>query len=316
MSARRSLLITAGFVGAFALGLWARPHVDTIDVNRDESRKSASSAPSATSSDARAAEARRVAVTTPKARVERMPVSPMSEELHERLQPLLRKGTKMAIAADGFKDGEQFAALVHASRNLDVNFMVLKDRVLTQKKSLVDFVRSGKGIAGFHCATLTLYNYPEFGEMLGGYYLRSIVPTNRVAQKVGILKVEDQKHPATKMLGASWTINEEFYEFGTTVWDASRPNENVSQVGRLPIPLAFTRDRVHVLLSLDTEKMDVSDLPQIKKGGDYPQAWSREFGKGRIFYTSLGHREDVWTTDQMFRAHVLGGIRYALRLEN
>ena len=185
-----------------------------------------------------------------------------------------------------------------------------------QKKSLVDFVRSGKGIAGFHCATLTLYNYPEFGEMLGGYYLRSIVPTNRVAQKVGILKVEDQKHPATKMLGASWTINEEFYEFGTTVWDASRPNENVSQVGRLPIPIAFTRDRVHVLLSLDTEKMDVSDLPQIKKGGDYPQAWSREFGKGRIFYTSLGHREDVWTTDQMFRAHVLGGIRYALRLEN
>ena len=185
-----------------------------------------------------------------------------------------------------------------------------------QKKSLVDFVRGGKGIAGFHCATLTLYNYPEFGEMLGGYYLRSIVPTNRVAQKVGVLKVEDQKHPATRMLGASWTINEEFYEFGTTVWDASKPNENVSQVGRLPIPLAFTRDRVHVLLSLDTEKMDVSDLPQIKKGGDYPQAWSREFGKGRIFYTSLGHREDVWTTDQMFRAHVLGGIRYALRLEN
>ena len=144
MSARRSLLITAGFVGAFALGLWARPHVDTIDVNRDESRKSASSAPSATSYDARAAEARRVAVTTPKARVERVPVSPMSEELHERLQPLLRKGTKMAIAADGFKDGEQFAALVHASRNLDVNFMVLKDRVLTQKKSLVAAIRELK----------------------------------------------------------------------------------------------------------------------------------------------------------------------------
>lgn len=185
-----------------------------------------------------------------------------------------------------------------------------------QKQALVDFVRNGKGIAGFHCATLTLYNYPQFGEMLGGYYLRSIVPTNRIAQKTSVLKVEDQKHPATKMLGPSWTLSEEFYEFGTTVWDASKPNENVSQVGRLPIPIAFTRDRVHVLLSLDTEKTDVSDLAQIKKGGDYPQAWSREFGKGRIFYTTLGHRDDIWTNDQMFRAHALGGIRYALGLEN
>jgi len=68
----------------------------------------------------------------------------MSAELHEKLQPLLRKGTKMEIAADGFKDGEQFAALAHASRNLDINFMVLKDRVVTQKKSLVAAIRELK----------------------------------------------------------------------------------------------------------------------------------------------------------------------------
>jgi type 1 glutamine amidotransferase len=187
-----------------------------------------------------------------------------------------------------------------------------------QKNAIVEFVRNGKALVGVHCASLTLYDYPEFGEVLGGYYRRSIVPTSLLAQnKIGVLKVEDPTHPATKMLGGSWPLVEEFYQFGTAVWDASRPTENISQVGRLHIPMPFSRDRVHVLLSLDTEHTDISDLgPEIKKGGDYPQAWSRTFGKGRSFYTALGHREDIWATDPVFRAHVLGGIRWALGLEN
>jgi type 1 glutamine amidotransferase len=186
-----------------------------------------------------------------------------------------------------------------------------------QKQALVDYVRGGHGLIGVHCATLTLYDYPEFGKLFGGYYRRSIVPTSRIDEKhVGVLKVEDQTHPATKMLGGSWPLVEEFYQFGTEVWNASRPTENVSQVGRLPIPLAFSRDQVHVLLSLDTEKMDISDLgPEIRKGGDYPQAWTRTDGRGRIFYTALGHREDIWSNDPVFRAHVAGGIRWALSLE-
>jgi type 1 glutamine amidotransferase len=188
----------------------------------------------------------------------------------------------------------------------------------TQKQAIVDFVRNGKALVGVHCASLTLYDYPEFGEVLGGYYRRSIVPTNLVtAGKIAVLKVEDTAHPATKMLGGSWPLNEEFYQFGTAVWGASRPAEQISQVGRLHIPMAFSRDRVHVLLSLDTDKTDISDLgPEIKKGGDYPQAWSRTFGKGRSFYTALGHRDDIWSNDPVFRAHVTGGIRWALGLEN
>jgi type 1 glutamine amidotransferase len=186
-----------------------------------------------------------------------------------------------------------------------------------QKRAIVDYVRNGKALVGVHCASLTLYDYPEFGEVLGGYYRRSIIPATRVGQKIGVLKVEDRSHPATRALGASWPVAEEFYQFGTAIWDASRPTEQISQVGRLHIPMAFSRDRVHVLLSLDTEKTDVSDLgPEVVKGGDYPQAWTRTFGKGRSFYTSLGHREDIWSTDQLFRAHVTGGIRWALGLEN
>jgi type 1 glutamine amidotransferase len=187
----------------------------------------------------------------------------------------------------------------------------------TQKRAIVDYVRNGKALVGVHCASLTLYDYPEFGEVIGGYYRRSIIPTNVVGQKMGVLKVEDPSHPATKMMNGSWTVGEEFYQFGTAVWDASRPTEQISQVGRLHIPMAFSRDRVHVLLSLDTQKTDISDLgPEITKGGDYPQAWSRTFGKGRSFYTSLGHRDDIWSSDPTFRAHVIGGIRWALGIES
>jgi type 1 glutamine amidotransferase len=87
-----------------------------------------------------------------------------------------------------------------------------------QKKALLDFVRSGKGFIGAHCAALTFYNYPEFGEMLGGYYRRSVLQN-----RIGVLTVEDPSHPATKMLGGSWPLVDEFYHFGTAPWDAAYP---------------------------------------------------------------------------------------------
>jgi type 1 glutamine amidotransferase len=79
--------------------------------------------------------------------------------------------------------------------------------------------------------------------------------------------------------------------------------------------MGFSRERVHVLLSIDSELSDLTGQPEMVKGGDYPQAWWREFGEGRTFYTSLGHRDDLWSNDPVFRAHILGGIRWALRLE-
>lgn len=180
-----------------------------------------------------------------------------------------------------------------------------------QKRALLDFVRNGKGFIGVHCAALTFYNYPEFGEMLGGYYRRSVKQN-----KIAILKVEDPNHPATRMLGPSWPLVDEFYLFGTAPWDASRPKDNVDVLFGNHIPMGFSRERVHVLLSLDTAHTDLSGLPDMTAGGDYPQAWSRSYGKGRSFYTALGHRDDIWSNDPVFRAHILGGIRWALGLEN
>ena len=172
-----------------------------------------------------------------------------------------------------------------------------------QKKSLVDFVRGGKALIGAHCASLTFYNYPEFGEMLGGYFNRNL-PQGTIA----VLKVEDSKHPATKMLGTSWPLVDEFYLFGSAPWDAARPDENIDVLFKNKIPMGFSRDKVHVLLSLDTERMDMTKQPNLKRGGDYPQAWTKEVGKGRTFYTSLGHRDDIWSSHPLYAyAHVPAG---------
>jgi uncharacterized protein len=180
-----------------------------------------------------------------------------------------------------------------------------------QRAHLLEFVRGGKALIGVHCAALTLYDYPAFGEMLGGYFRRSIKQN-----AIGVLKVEDSTHPATRMLGGSWPVVDEFYHFGTAPWDASRPKDNIDVLFGNHIPLGFSRDRVHVLLSLDTEKTDITGLPDVVRGGDYPQAWWRTYGKGRTFYSSLGHRDDIWSNDPVFRAHVRGGIRWALGLED
>ena len=194
-----------------------------------------------------------------------------------------------------------------------------------QKKAIVDFVRNGKAFIGVHCATVMMYNFPEYGEMLGAYYFQSIstpllgndVPVNQ--RRVGVLKVEDNKHPATRMFGPSWPIAEEFYTFATAPWNAATPELNISSPGDFKAPMGFSRDRVHVLLTFDTERSSLEGLApraNIKQGGDYPQSWWRNWGKGRVFYTSLGHLPETWTNDSAFRAHLTGGIRWALGLEN
>jgi uncharacterized protein len=228
-----------------------------------------------------------------------------------------KAGGYEVTAVEGYKQNPReldFAFLTPEYLNQFDGVMMMTNGNLpftdAQKKMLVDFVRGGKGFIGAHCASLTFYNYPEFGEMLGGYFNRNL-PQGTVA----VLKVEDRTHPATKMLGASWPLVDEFYLFGSAPWNESRPDDNIDVLFKNRIPMGFSRDRVHVLLSLDTSAMDMNRQPNLVNGGDYPQAWTRQYGNGRSFYTSLGHRDDIWSNDPVFRAHINGGIRWALGLE-
>jgi type 1 glutamine amidotransferase len=152
-----------------------------------------------------------------------------------------------------------------------------------QKADLLEFVRSGKGFAGTHSATDTFYKWPEYGNLIGGYFDGH--PWN---EKVKVV-VEDTKHPATKHLGESFEIADEIYQFKGP----------------------YDRSKLHILMHLDTDSVKKTGKREDK---DYAVAWTKEYEKGRVFYTSLGHRAEVWK-DERYQKHLLGGLRYVLGIE-
>lgn len=151
-----------------------------------------------------------------------------------------------------------------------------------QKRALIEFVRSGKGFAGAHSATDTFYKWPEYGDMIGGYF------DGHPWHEAITVRVEDRSHPATGHLPGTFDITDEIYQFRD-----------------------WSRDRVHVLLSLDPSSVDLAARGVNRSDRDFALAWTREYGEGRVFYTALGHRAEVWT-DERFRQHLLGGLTWAL----
>jgi type 1 glutamine amidotransferase len=142
-----------------------------------------------------------------------------------------------------------------------------------QKTTLVDFVSSGRGFIGVHSATDTLYEWPDYGRLIGAYFREH--PWTERAEIV----VEDPSHPATTGLEARFSLLEEFYTF----------REN-------------PRGRVQVLLRLDAASVGAV--------GDYPLAWAHPFGAGRVYYNSLGHFPQTWS-DARFLQQLAGAIRWA-----
>lgn len=141
-----------------------------------------------------------------------------------------------------------------------------------QKSAIVDFVSSGRGFMGVHSAADTLYEWPDYGRLVGAYFLAH--PWSGTARVI----VEDAAHPASAGLGGGFTIDEEFYTFR----DNPRP-------------------RVHVLLRLDAASVGAS--------GDYPLAWTQAYGDGRSYYNALGHSPDTWR-DSRFQRQLLGAIEW------
>lgn len=150
-----------------------------------------------------------------------------------------------------------------------------------QKRALMDFVRGGRGFVGIHSASDTFYKWPEYLELVGGYFDGH--PWHQTVR----IRVEDPRHPATSHLPATFRLRDEIYQFKD-----------------------WSRDRVHVLLSLDPSSVDLANAGVKRADRDFALAWTREFGRGRVFYTALGHDEDVWR-DPRFQQHVVGGIRWA-----
>ncbi len=155
-----------------------------------------------------------------------------------------------------------------------------------RRAALFEFVRRGKGFVGAHSATDTFYSVPEYGRLVGGYFDGH--PWHEAVR----VRVEDRDHLATRHLGASFGITDEIYQF------------------RSP----YDRRKLRVLLSLDVASVDARRPGVNRTDGDFALAWTHDFGDGRVFYTALGHRPEVWA-DARFRRHLAGGVRWALRDE-
>jgi type 1 glutamine amidotransferase len=195
----------------------------------------------------------------------------------------------------------------------------------TQKADLVGFLKKGGGFAGSHSATDTFYDWPEYGKIVGGYF-----DGHPWHQKVKVI-VEDTKHPATKHLGESFEITDEIYQFRTPYdrkslrilmrldRDTDRPRTFVAGK-ETAAEGTFTVKGGVPSLEVNGAKADPvgfrhEGLRGNRKDRDNALAWIHEYGKGRVFYTALGHRDDVWK-DERFQKHLLGGLRYVLKLED
>jgi uncharacterized protein len=154
-----------------------------------------------------------------------------------------------------------------------------------QRQELAAFVRdAGKGFVAAHTALTAFDSWPEFGELLGARY--DDHPWNT---SPGTIVNEDPAFPATRHFPPSFPFVDEFYQ-----------------------PKAFSREKLRVLLRLDVSKMPPN--PNLRRtDGDFPLAWAKQYGKGRVFYSSLGHAADTWDHRDVAQMY-FEAIKWALGL--
>ncbi len=146
---------------------------------------------------------------------------------------------------------------------------------VADRDAFMEWIKAGNAFVGMHSASDTFHQYRPYIEMLGGEF-RGHGPQVEV-DAVN----EDPGHAACAHYGQRFSVFDEIY-----------------------LMKSFHRERVRGLVTLHHH-------PNSKIPGDYPIAWCRTYGDGRVFYTSLGHREDVWTSDE-YQKHILGGILWSL----
>lgn len=157
------------------------------------------------------------------------------------------------------------------------------EREARLKKSLVDFVKGGKGIGGTHSATDTYKKWKAYNDMMGGAFVSH--PWHMDVP----VRILDANHPLTKVFGGNgFTIKDEIYQFRD---DTAQPTDR-----RMLLSLKSTWD--------GTKKGN-------RKDKFYPISWIGKYGNGRTFYCSLGHREEIYW-NPMVLEHYLAGFQYAM----
>lgn len=155
----------------------------------------------------------------------------------------------------------------------------------SQKADMMSFIKEdGKGFVGIHAALDTNYTWPEYGEMIGGWFDQHPWMTFNAP-----IINEDPDFPAVRHFPKEFVKFDEIYQ-----------------------PKEWSRGKVNVLLSLDASKLDYANNPRIHRADhDFPVAWSKSYGKGRVFYSTLGHTEESWE-DPDIRKMYFEAIKWSL----
>jgi type 1 glutamine amidotransferase len=178
---------------------------------------------------------------------------------------MMRTDTELLTKADtkqrNMKNLNYFDAVVFASTTGELD---LTDE---QKRDLISFVKEdGKGFVGVHAALDTNYKWPEYGEMIGGWFDQHPWMTFNAP-----IVVEDPNFPAVKHFPKAFVKRDEIYQ-----------------------AKEWSRDKVNVLLRLDESKLDLNNPRVHRQDHDFAVAWSKTYGKGRVFYSTLGHTQEAW----------------------
>ncbi len=152
------------------------------------------------------------------------------------------------------------------------------DLQLPSRDALLQWIEGGGSFIGIHSASDTWHEWPDYIRMLGGEF------DHHPAETTVDVFVDQPDHPAVGGLQSPHTMFEEIY-----------------------ILKNFDRDSVTLLMSLRQSPEDAS-------AGLFPLAWCKRVGQGRVLYTALGHRSDVWTT-AWFQQHLREVIAWALRFD-
>ncbi len=147
-----------------------------------------------------------------------------------------------------------------------------------QKEELLQFVREGHGFVAAHVGLVSLDSWPEFLDLLGARF------DGHPVSGAGVVINESPNFPATKHFPAAFNFSDEFYQ-----------------------PSEFSRDTIDVLLRLDVKP----GTPRVHPDGDYPLAWAKMYGKGRVFFGSFAHSSEVWDIRDVQQMY-FEAIRWAL----
>ena len=161
------------------------------------------------------------------------------------------------------------------------------DLTAQQKADLLSFVHDdGKGFVAAHAALTAFFSWPEFGDLIGGRFDE---------HPWGIIRapviVEDSKFPGMSHLPATFEHTDEMYQIKD-----------------------LSREKVHVILGLDVSHLELKGNPLVHHyDHDFPLVWAKMYGKGRVYYSALGHDPSSWD-DRAVEEMYFQAIRWALML--